>query len=214
MVTLVHCSNTLWAWIGALTADDREKLRLWGISTKFLGIANVEVSRYLLCAAAWFWKPPHHVFRFGQIELTPTVEEVRRIYGLLRLLGPAIFMRRNSYLSVLNQLTRLRSNDCEHRLVCKDGDSPMLYLVYFDEVAPKRAVLGDDLWLHGFIVRFLGELVFSHGRMIVAIEVAEIALAVVTRQIDLVPVILAETYRALDRALWRCQHFYGCRALV
>ena len=43
------------------------------------------------------------------------------------------------------------------------------------------STLGDDLWLRGFVVRFLGELVFSHGRMTVAIEVAEIALAVVTR---------------------------------
>ena len=75
-------------------------------------------------------------------------------------------------------------------------------------------MLGDDLWLRGFVVRFLGELVFSHGRMTIAIEVVEIALAVVTRQIDLAPVILAETYRALDRALWRCRHFYGCSALI
>ena len=50
--------------------------------------------------------------------------------------------------------------------------------------------------------------------MIVAIEVAEIALAVVTRQIDLAPVILAETYQALDRTLWRCRHFYGYGALI
>ena len=75
-------------------------------------------------------------------------------------------------------------------------------------------MLGDDLWLRRFVVRFLGELVFSHGRMTVATEVAEIALAMVTRQIDLAPIVLAETYRALDRALWRCRHFYDCRALV
>ena len=90
----------------------------------------------------------------------------------------------------------------------------MLCLGYFDEVVQKRAVLGDDLWLRGFVVRFLGELVFSHGRMTVAIEVAEIALAVVARQIDLAPVILAKTYQALDRALWHCRHFYNCGALV
>ena len=90
----------------------------------------------------------------------------------------------------------------------------MLRLGYFDEVAQKHAVLGDDLWLRGFVVRFLGELVFSHGRMTVAIEVAEIALAVVTRQIDLAPIILAETYWALDHALWHCRHFYGCGALI
>ena len=75
-------------------------------------------------------------------------------------------------------------------------------------------MLGDDLWLCGFVVCFLGELVFSHGRMTVAIEVVEIALAVVTRKIDLAPVILAETYRALDCALWCCRHFYGCGALI
>ena len=52
MVTPVYCSDALQAWINELIVDDCEKLRLWGISTKFLGIANVEVSRYLLCAAA------------------------------------------------------------------------------------------------------------------------------------------------------------------
>ena len=50
--------------------------------------------------------------------------------------------------------------------------------------------------------------------MNVAIEVAEIALAVVTSQVDLVPIILAETYRPLDRSLHRCGHFNGCAFLV
>ena len=134
MVTPVLYSNVLRAWIGPLTAGGREKLRSWGISTKFLSIASVKVSRYLLCASAWFWKPAHHVFRFDQVELTPTLEEVRRICCLSRLQGPAIFMRRDGYLSVLNLLTGLRSGDCDRRLVCKDGDSPMLRLGHFDEV--------------------------------------------------------------------------------
>ena len=50
--------------------------------------------------------------------------------------------------------------------------------------------------------------------MIVAIEIAEIALAVVTQQIDLAPVVLAETYRELDRVAHRCRHFHGYGALV
>ena len=56
----------------------------------------------------------------------------------------------------------------------------MLCLGYFDEAAKKQAELGDELWLRGFVIRFLGELIFSHSRMTVAIDVAEIALAVVT----------------------------------
>ena len=55
----------------------------------------------------------------------------------------------------------------------------MLHLGYFDETVEKCTVLGDELWLRGFVTRFLGELIFTYGRMIVAIEVAEIALAVV-----------------------------------
>ena len=47
--------------------------------------------------------------------------------------------------------------------------------------------------------------------MIVAIE---IALVVMTRQIDLAPVVLAETYHVLDRISHRCCHFHGCGALV
>ena len=50
--------------------------------------------------------------------------------------------------------------------------------------------------------------------MTVAIEIAKTALVVVTRQIDLAPVVLAETYRRLDRILHRYHHFHGCGALV
>ena len=74
--------------------------------------------------------------------------------------------------------------------------------------------MGDNLWLHGFVVWFLGELAFSHSWMTVTIEVAEITLAVVTQQIDLAPIVMVETYHGLDCVLHRCRHFYGCRALV
>lgn len=62
------------------------------------------------------------------------------------------------------------------------------------------------------MTRFLGELVFNHDRMIVAIKVAEIAIAVVTRQIDLAHVVLVETYRGLDHVLHHCRLFYSCEA--
>ena len=75
-------------------------------------------------------------------------------------------------------------------------------------------MLREELWLRALVTRFLGELIFSHGRMTIAIEVVEIALAVVTRQIDLAPVVLAETYHGLDRISHRYRHFHGCRALV
>ena len=70
------------AWIGDLNVDDRERLQMWGISSRTLNVAEVEVSRHLLCAAARFWKPLLHVFCFGKVEMTPTLEEVRWIYGL------------------------------------------------------------------------------------------------------------------------------------
>ena len=108
----------------------------------------------------------------------------------------------------------LSAESYKKRLVYIDGLVPTLCLNYFKEVSKKRATLGDELWLHGFVTCFLGELIFSHGRMTVAIEVAKIALAVVTRQIDLAPVVLAETYRRLDRISHHCRHFHGCRALV
>ena len=90
----------------------------------------------------------------------------------------------------------------------------MLRLEYFHEAVEKRAKLGDELWLRGFVTRFLGELIFSHSRMIVAIQVAEIALAMVTQQIDLAPVVLVETYHELDRISHRCRHFYDYGALI
>ena len=104
--------------------------------------------------------------------------------------------------------------DYKKRLVCIDEPVPMLRLNYFDEVAKKHTALGDELWLWGFVTYFLGELIFTHGRMTVAIEMTEIALAVVTRQIDLAPVVLVETYRGLNRISHRCRNFHGCRTLV
>ena len=44
LVTPTHCSETLREWIAMLTEADREKLRLWGIPSKLLKAADVEVS--------------------------------------------------------------------------------------------------------------------------------------------------------------------------
>ena len=44
LVTPTHCSGTLQEWIAMLTEADREKLRLWGIPSKLLKAADVEVS--------------------------------------------------------------------------------------------------------------------------------------------------------------------------
>ena len=123
----------------------------------------------------------HHVFRFGRIELTPTLEEVCWICDFSKLMGPTIFMRRDKYIAILSQLSRLSTDNCQQRLICPDGPMPMLHLGYFDEAVEKRAEIEDELWLWGFVTHFLGELIFSHDWMTVAIEVAEIALAVVTQ---------------------------------
>ena len=118
-------------------------------------------------------------------------------------------MRRDGYAAALSQLTGLSLDDCEKKLVCAHGSTPLLCLNYFDEVAKKRITLGDELWLRGFVSCFLGELFFTHGWMKTAIEVVEIALAVVTRQIDLAPVVLAETYCRMDCVTHCCRHFHG-----
>ena len=114
------------------------------------------------------------------------------------------------YITALWLLTGLLTEECQKKLICTSGPEPMLSLTYSDEVTKKRVELGDELWLWGFVTHFLGELVFSHGRMTVAIKVAEIALAVVTQQIDLAPVVLVETYRGLDRISYQCRNFHGC----
>ena len=91
-----------------------------------LNIAEVEVNQHLLCAAARFWKPSLHVFHFGQVEMTPTLEEVRWICGLSPLLGPTMIMRRDGYASVLCQLTGLTTGECAEQLICVDGLTPVL----------------------------------------------------------------------------------------
>ena len=54
LVTPIHCSEIRREWIGKLIEDDREMLRLWGLPSKLLKAAEVEVSQHLLCAAARF----------------------------------------------------------------------------------------------------------------------------------------------------------------
>ena len=115
--------------------------------SKLLRVTDVEVSRHLLCAAARFWKPAHHVFRFGRMELTPTLEEVCQICGFSKLMGPVVFMRRDDYVAVLCQLTGLSTVDCKKRLIYHNGPMPMLYLGYFGEATEKHAKLGDELFL-------------------------------------------------------------------
>ena len=146
-MTPTHCSAVLRGWISELTTGDRKRLQLWGIPSKLLNVADVEVSRHLLCATVRFWKPAHHVFCFRKTELTPTWEEVRRICGLSRLLGPTVFMRWDGYGLVLSQLTGLSIVDYKQRQICVDGSVPMLCLGYFNQVTWGRAGLGDDLWL-------------------------------------------------------------------
>ena len=180
LVTPMHCSDVLREWVSKLTEADHEKLRTWGIPSKLLKAADVEVSRHLLCAAARFWKPAHHVFCFGRTELTPTLEEVRQICGFSKIMGPLVFMKRDGYIVVLSQLTGLSAKGCQQRLIYTSGPTPLLRLGYFDYVMEKHAELGSELWLWGFVTRFLGELIFMHGWMTVAIDIAEIALAVVT----------------------------------
>ena len=89
-------------------------------------------------------------------------------------------MRHDKYIAVLSQLTGLSTQGCQQRLICTSGPTPLLRLTYFDETVEKCAELGDDLWLRGFVTCFLCKLIFTHGLMTVAIEIAEIALAVVT----------------------------------
>ena len=79
---------------------------------------------------------------------------------------------------------------------------------------PRHATLDDELWLRRFVTCFLGELIFGHGQLAIAVEVAEVGLAVVTRQIDLAPVILVETFCRLDKVSHCCRHFHGCAGMV
>ena len=150
-MTPTHSSETLREWIGELTEGDRERLCLWGLPSKLLRVAEVEVSRHLLCAAIRFWKPAHNVFRFDRIELMPMLEEVRQTCCFFELMGPAVFMRRDGYVAVLSQLTGLSTVDYKKMLICTNGLVPLLHMGYFDETAKKCAELGDELWFKALL---------------------------------------------------------------
>ena len=96
------------------------------------------------------------------------------------IMGPIVFIRHDRHNAVLSQLSGLSTKGCQQRLICTSGLTSLLRLAYFDETMGKRAELGDELWLRGFVTYFLGELIFTHGQITIAIEIAEIALVVVT----------------------------------
>ena len=61
-------------WLEAFVANDWLSFRSYGLAA-FRFLQNVRSRPEILTAATQFWDPDVHVFRFGDDELCPTVEE-------------------------------------------------------------------------------------------------------------------------------------------
>ncbi|KAI8534993.1 hypothetical protein RHMOL_Rhmol10G0140400 [Rhododendron molle] len=69
-----HLPTLIGPWLEAFIASDWLSFRMHGLAA-FCYLRSVRLHPEILWSALQFWDPDVHVFRFGDNELCPTVEE-------------------------------------------------------------------------------------------------------------------------------------------
>ncbi|KAI8542626.1 hypothetical protein RHMOL_Rhmol08G0152100 [Rhododendron molle] len=69
-----HLPTLIGPWLEAFVARDWLSFRTHGLAA-FRFLRSIRLRPEILWPALWFWDPDMHVFRFGDNELCPTVEE-------------------------------------------------------------------------------------------------------------------------------------------
>jgi hypothetical protein len=197
-----------------LTKEDRLILKKWGVTTGMLDLVRVPIDVNLLSVLISRWNPELHIFQMHGFEMTVTLEETqflcqtRRGYPLLHFRSAACYQIR--VLAFLD--AGLFTNS--HHVFNKDGPIPLIDLEWIGKAMQNRDIYGQERWLRFFLIRFLGEVLFSYGKMRVPLEVAVIAEAMSDQTFDIGAVILANLYTALDRCIKGSRGFQGCATLV
>jgi len=172
-----------------------------------------------------FWDSERSVFRFGNIEMTPLLEEIGGLAGLTWD-SPGLLVPENRTGKGLLKMMGLKKNA---DLVClKESYIPSKYLyeryghiksyhTYHDELS--LTSLGHiHRRVFVFIVCFLGLIVFPmkreriHTRLVMVAKTLMEGINMQTYTIVLM--IIADIYRALDRCKRGVKHFEGCNLLL
>jgi len=210
-------------WWKNLSSSDKNHVKR--VLVNLPSLLAIQPNNVLIEASTMFWDEKRVVFRFGDIKMTPLLEEIEGFVGL-PWDSPGLLVPKNRTSRGFLKMMGFRKND---ELVYLNKSYILFdflyeryghnksYHLYHDEFAITS--LG---WTHRrvfvFIVCFLGMLVFPiQGEMI------HTSLAMVTKTLmegierqtcTIVPMIVAEIYRALDCCKKGYRHFEGCNLLL
>ena len=174
-------------------------------------LLNVDVHFPMLSALIQHWDPVYKVFTFGNFDLTPTIEEYSDLIQISR--GGKNLVRiyeaksKSDYLTQLSQCTAIpRSFWEEHKSTLEGVEG-------WEWSHIERWIFDVENWSHRRTIFALG--VFSkfflpvtRGR--VEVRAVKVFLAYKVNDVNITPVILAETFRALTKARARKQSTLDC----
>ncbi|XP_019229936.1 PREDICTED: uncharacterized protein LOC109210911 [Nicotiana attenuata] len=191
-----------------------------------INILEIKPREDLIKALVTFWDPVHDVFRFSDFEITPTLEEMAGYieFGWDLRKQQLIFPRTPSvhkFFDLLNISKQMKkahvSKGCcsFHFLYFRFGHSAG-FEMHEKSLSNKQ---NKGLWqIHRqftFIVAFLGIMVFSNEEGTVDTRMVRIAQIFTTKEDHtLVPLVLADIYRALTLCKAGDQFFEGCNILL
>ncbi|KAF8406117.1 hypothetical protein HHK36_008197 [Tetracentron sinense] len=195
-----------------------ERLRLGTVASLF----NVRINGHLAEAALGCWNPEFHVFRFGVFELCPTLEEYGRLLSVPfdhdKIVIP--FPRASwkgkaaSFLGVKRGFLEKLDGEDYHRC------SLEFLMDYFAPRNPSwigtSSFMGTpDSWpqyrLRALALAIVGHVLFPLSFNFIDMQVVEVVEQIMTGH-SFIPILLAETFRALDRCVqkkrWLLQRMY------
>ncbi|XP_016451638.1 uncharacterized protein LOC107776276 [Nicotiana tabacum] len=188
-------------------------------------LLDIRPNNTLIEVATMFWDEKRVVFRFGDVEMTPLLEEIG---GFARLPwdSPGLSVPENRTPPRFLKMTGFKKND---ELLClKKSYIPFEFLYECYGHSKSYRLHHDELvvtflgWTHRrvfvFIICFLGLLIFPKKRGKIHTRLAMVAKTpmegIEGQTYTIIPMILAEMYRALDRCKQGYGHFGGCNLLL
>ncbi|XP_075081554.1 uncharacterized protein LOC142166366 [Nicotiana tabacum] len=196
---------------------------------KYLGdlpsLLEIQPNNKIIEAATLFWDCERSVFRFGDIEMTPLLEEIGGLAGIawetLGLLMPEKRKGRG-FLKMMGlkknlELTCLKESYIPFDYLYERYSHNKSYRTYPDEFAITS--LGHiHRRVFVFMFYFLGLIVFPMKKARIHTRLAMVTKTLMEgiggQPFSIVPMIIAEIYRALEKCQRGAKHFEGCNLLL
>ncbi|KAF8380545.1 hypothetical protein HHK36_028032 [Tetracentron sinense] len=219
------CDKKLKRWLDSLDSSEQEafkKLKLGTVASLF----NVKIKGHLVEAALGCWSLEFHVFKLGVFELSPTLEEYGRLMSVPfdqdRIVIPFC---RASWKSKAASLLEVKRGFLEKL----DGEEnyyrcSLKFLV--DNFFPRNpswistsSFIGlPGSWLQyrfrALALAVVGHVLFPLSFNFIDMKVVEVVEQIINGH-SFIPMLLAETFRALDRCVQKRGGFFrGCISLL